>query len=229
MKKINLFRYLWSYLDTLILAEAESEYSQKLQLCYRKGRYMLVSPNAVYSYEDLYFNFSETFARLEAKNWPLKSVLVLGMGLGSVPQLLSQHFGQKNARFTLVEIDPLIIKWAKATTLPRIAATCDVVCADALQFVENCQTKFDLIKFDLIAIDIFIDDKVPQVFESQKFIQKIKSLLQPNGRLLFNRLSDTAAQNTLSQTYFQNVFAPAFPQSQTLNILTNTMLYGINS
>lgn len=224
MKKINLFHYLWSYLDTLILAEAESEYSQKLQLCYRKGRYMLLSPNAVYSYEDLYFNFSETFARLQAENWPLKSVLVLGMGLGSVPQLLSQRFGQKNASFTLVEIDPLIIKWAKATTLPRIAATCELVCADALQFVENCQSKFDL-----VAIDIFIDDKVPQVFESQEFIEKIKSLLQPNGRLLFNRLSDTAAQNTLSQTYFKNIFAPAFPQSQALNILTNTMLYGINS
>jgi spermidine synthase len=223
MKKINLFRYLWSYFDTLILAEAESEYSQKLQLCYRKGRYMLVSPNAVYSYEDLYFNFSETFARLEAQNWPLKSVLVLGMGLGSVPQLLSQNFKQKNARYTLVEIDPLIIKWAKATTLPQIGAACDIVCADALQFVEHCQTKFDL-----IAIDIFIDDKVPQIFESQDFIEKIKSLLLPNGRLLFNRLSDTAAQYSLSQTYFQNVFLPAFPQSQALNILTNTMLYGIN-
>jgi spermidine synthase len=212
----SFFQRLRSYFSILILARQESRYSGRIELWYQKGRYMLVTARAVYSYEDLYTNFRRAFEQLEAQRWQLKQALVLGMGLGSVPQLLERNFGQKDCHYTLVEIDPLIIDWATRTTLPKLKSKYQVVAADAILFVANSSDKYDL-----IVIDIFIDDEVPTNIESRDFLQKIKLLLSPTGRVLCNRLADTEAQKARSQYYFDNVFLQVFPQARIIDVDTN--------
>jgi spermidine synthase len=212
----SFFQYLRSYFSVLVLARGDSQYSGRIELWYQKGRYMLVTAQAVYSYEDLYFNFRRAFEQLNAQKWQLKQALVLGMGLGSVPQLLERNFGIKNCHYTLVEIDPLIIDWATRTTLPKLKSSRQIIEADAVAFINECSTPFDL-----IVIDIFIDDQVPTSIESRDFLEKIKLLLSPTGRVLCNRLADTEMQKAKSLYYFDNVFSQVFPQANIITVNTN--------
>ena len=43
-------------------------------------------------------------------------------------------------------------------------------------------------KFDLICIDLYVGDKYPDKFESEKFITLVKKTLSPKGIAVFNRL-----------------------------------------
>ena len=38
-------------------------------------------------------------------------------------------------------------------------------------------------------MDIFLDDEIPEYFESEDYLLQLKNLLKPNGILLFNKLA----------------------------------------
>src|SRR5690606_13668214 len=143
-----------------------------------KGRLLLTTDEAIYSWDDLYSNFYETFKHLgdsEIKNW--KKVLVLGMGLGSIPFMLAKRFRSK-AEFVLVENDDAIIELAEYYSLPRLENEYEIYADDAYDFMEDCKDKFDL-----ICVDIFVGRTVPEIFQTAEFLQKVKDCLHPGGTL----------------------------------------------
>ncbi|MCP4440820.1 MAG: hypothetical protein GY810_18010, partial [Aureispira sp.] len=172
-----------SHLIELRIEHVDSVYSEKLEIIYKKGRYALCTPNAVYSYDDLYFNFRESFLKLPLDKLPIKSVLVLGVGLGSIPLMLETIF-DKQYEYTLVEIDPKVIELAKKYNLDHLKSPLNIVCSDALEYVTQCTQQFDL-----IAVDLFIDDVVPSAFETIAFLEALKQLIPEKGLLLYNRLT----------------------------------------
>lgn len=76
---------LGSYWFDIQLEETDSDYSGKLEVICRKGRYALCTKNAVYSYDDLYVNFRKSFQQVDLERYKINDVLVLGLGLGSIP------------------------------------------------------------------------------------------------------------------------------------------------
>ncbi len=207
-----------SYLVELPLEQSPSAYSKTLEVSLRNGRYLLSSPQAVYSYEDLYVNFRESFKLLTNELPHVQRVLVLGLGLGSVPQLLEQSFGVQ-ASYTLVELDAAVVRLAEKYTLPRLQSPYTIYNTDAADFVASCKDKFDL-----IAIDLFIDDVVPTAFDTPLFLGRVQRLLAPNGLVLFNRLSYTPALATKSQTYYESVFQSIFSQHGCIWVKGNQLL-----
>lgn len=183
-----------------------------------RGRYQLCTANAIYSFEDLYDNFFEAFRIIDLDKYHIKNVLVLGLGLGSIPTMLEKNF-EKKYHYTTVEIDESVIYLASKYALPKLESKIETICADAFAFVIQCEEQFDL-----VCMDVFLDDIVPEAFEDKVFLEKLKQLIAPNGILLFNRISNHRLDATNAEVFYKEKFKPVFPQGSYLEIKGNWML-----
>lgn len=209
---------LGSYFVDIKLEETLSAYSGNLEVICRNGRYALCTKNAVYSYDDLYVNFRDSFQQIDLDKQDIKSVLVLGLGLGSIPLLLEKKF-KKAYHYTLIEIDQKIVDLAKKYTLDELKSSYSVVCIDALEYVKNCTQTFDL-----VAVDIFIDDQIPSAFESTQFLEDVKKILSPNALLMYNQLTYNDTLLAKTTFFFQHKFKQVFPEAVFLSLTGNKML-----
>lgn len=207
-----------SYLFDIQLDTASTPLNPVLQLSLRKGRFYLTTTNAVYSYGDLYSNFLQTFKKLDFNKVRFNEVLVLGFGMGSVPFMLTHVFGQK-FRCTGVEADEKIIEWATRYLEPNLPVPLHLNHGDAFAFVEKCSHKFDL-----VVVDIFLDDLVPAQFETMDFLNNAKQLLTENGLLLFNRLADSKTALWSTSAFYENTFKAVFPSGTYLKVEENWVL-----
>ena len=78
--------------------------------------------------------------------------------------------------------------------------------------------------YDLICVDVFADDYVPEVFEQVEFLERAKALLRPHGVLLFNRLAANPKDWDASQGFYDEVFKSVFQQAHCLDVGGNFML-----
>lgn len=209
---------LASYFVDIKLEETMSDYSGQLELLYRKGRFALCTKNAVYSYDDLYINFRRSFEQLDLDAHNIKEVLILGLGLGSIPLLLEKKF-KKKYRYTLVEIDQKIVNLANKYTLKELDSFYSVICIDALDYIQSCSKAFDL-----VAIDIFIDDQIPSVFESKQFLENVKKVLLPNALLMYNQLTYNDMLLSKAEHFFETTFKSVFEDATFLSLDGNRML-----
>ncbi|MBK9014961.1 MAG: hypothetical protein IPM82_13275 [Saprospiraceae bacterium] len=207
-----------SYLVDIQLDTASTALNPVLLLSLRNGRFYLTTTNAVYSHGDLYDNFLRTFQKLDFTKNKFNSILVLGFGMGSVPYMLERVFLQK-FHCTGVEADGKIAEWAERYVLPEMTNPVKLHLGDAIDFIEKCGQQFDL-----VVMDVFLDDVVPMQFESLSFLQNLKKCITPVGLLLFNRLSDTPEALASTKSFFDEKFRQIFPEASYLDVEGNWML-----
>ncbi len=212
-----------SYFTEIHVESVTSEYNESLQVLLKNGRYQLCTPNAIYSYADKYTNFREAFEQIDLSVRPIDHVLVLGFGLGSIPYMLEKIF-VKNYTYTGVEIDESVIYLASKYTLDDLDSDIELIHADAYAFVLQSS-----VRYDLICIDIFIDDQIPDVFLTQTFLQDVAENLSDAGFILFNHLAHTEADNLAASKYYHDTFNKIFPKSAVLQVSKNHVLISDNS
>lgn len=211
---------IWlSYLFEIHIESTSSDYNPHLYVSLYKGRFQLSTANAVYSFGDLYTNFSRTFAQWDWEQFPIDDVLLLGLGLGSIPLMLEETYEQA-CHFTAVEIDEEVVDLAYRYVLSELESPVEMITTDAAVAV----AQFPAQSYDLICVDIFDDDKVPAQFETEDFLAQAAQLLRPGGVLLFNRLAATAKDKELSTRFFEEHFQRVFPNSYSLDVGGNFML-----
>ena len=206
-----------SYLTEFHIEDAPSDLNPALHVCLVNGRYQLCTENAIYSYADLYDNFSGAFAALNLKERSIKKVLILGFGMASIPIILEKMGFDYS--YTAVEIDEQVIYLASKYELPYLRSPVQMICADAGRWVEITEEKFDL-----IAVDIFLDDVIPDQFTQASFLENTKKLLNPEGLLLYNRLANTEEDLEKTKTFFEGTFQQIFPKGRHLEVGGNWML-----
>lgn len=207
-----------SYFYEWPIETVSSDKHEMLQVLLIQGQYQLVSPNAIYSYGVLYTNFLQAFKQLDIESFEGKNVLVLGLGLGSIPQMLETRF-LRSFHYTIVEFDEAVIELAHKYVLQHLSSSIEVIHADAFVFIDQ-----HMDQYDMICMDIFFDDLIPSQFEQKDFLLKIKSLLTPKGLFLYNRLALTMKDREKSQAFFDDVFLPVFPKGKKLKVGRNWML-----
>jgi len=112
-----------------------------------------------------------------------KSSLILGLGGGSLARLIRDSWPK--TKITGVDMDEVIVGLGiRHLGLKETGA--NVVIKDASRFVSD-QIKAKE-KYDLIGVDMYVQDSVPQKFRKAKFIKNIKKLLKKGGLVFFNRL-----------------------------------------
>lgn len=204
--KIPFWKKWLSHITPLTLEQASSEQNPELSVMLDRGRVQLLSGDAIYSWDDLYRNFDLAFEDIDPARHSFKNVLLLGLGLGSVPLLLENKY-KVICHYTAVEWDETIADMAWRYTLSRLKSPIQVVHADAEVFVDVCEDSFDL-----IIIDIFEDELTPPQFETKEFLEACDRLLEPGGMLLFNRLyAGSPNVKTSTERFFERTFKKVFP------------------
>lgn len=221
---IGWFKKYWSYISPIHLESIQGLDNQTLSVYLSNGRYQLSTENAIYSYDDLYDNFSLAFEKIDWKQLPERShVLILGLGLGSIPFMLEKKFSKKFS-YTAVEYDESVIFLASKYSIPRLKSAMQIICRDAAEHVSE-----DEDEYDIICIDVFLDDVIPDVISEIKFLESLKSLLSPDGIVIFNRLNRERDEKNLIQEYIDEVFIQVFPEYGSIQVEGNCMLFSDKS
>ena len=207
-----------SFVKNVLLESTFSEYNPLLEVYLSQGRYQLCTSGAVYSYEDKYENFYNVFKKIDWDKLNIEKVLLMGLGLASVPQMLEQKF-HKQFEYHAIEIDPEIIRLANKYILDELNSPLQIFEMDAEIFVDIVDELFDM-----IIIDIFDNNVVPEKFESHDFLSKTANLLAEDGIVLFNRLNidDKSYQETMA--YYEKTFKEIFPMAKSILIKDNIIL-----
>ncbi len=216
--RIPLWKRCLSYLTEVHLESHSTEINPALHLVLVKGRLQLCTDKSIYSFEDQYDNFYQAFEKMQGHGWPYKSVLILGFGLGSIPKMLEHNFNLSLA-YTAVEIDDVIIELVSDYVLPGLLSPVTLINADAFSFVMT-----DEATYDLICIDVFLDDVIPDQFKDTNFLEAVKARLAPHGCVLYNMLGDYEADQVKAKGFNRDVFSTVFPDAALLHTGTNFIL-----
>lgn len=212
------YKKAWSYFSEILLESTSSEINNDLYLVLKKGQYQLCTQNAIYSYGDRYDNFRDTFLRMKMDHPPINDVLILGMGLGSIPYILEKSFN-KEMNFTCVELDEEIIQWAEKYVFDELKSYIEVIHGDAFTFSYTTEQKYDM-----ICIDVFMDDIIPEEYLEHDFIYDLQDLLNEDGVIIFNHLALYDKDVEAATTYYKETFSPCFENPTFLKLKTNMMM-----
>ena len=216
--KMPYWKYLLSYMTDLRIESVHSDFNDNLHLYLSKGRYQLCTDNAIYSFGDLYDNYRDSFSKMQMKNLYNAEILILGFGLGSIPYMLEKKFGLK-ADYTGVEIDPEVIRMTSKYVLPELKSPIEIIESDAMLYLQ-----WNDRSFDLIASDIFVDDKIPDHYLNEDYIHLLKDHLNTDGCVMLNMLYRTVNDKKLADRFYKESFTNIFPDSTFLKIRDNLML-----
>jgi len=207
-----------SYLKEVPIESISSEYNEELNIILKNGRYQLCTPRAIYSYEDKYDNFTEVFKTVNLDATNLTDILLLGFGLGSIPYMLEHKFG-KRFSYTAVEIDEAVIHLASKYVIGELKSDIEIVQADAYNYAFLSSSKYDM-----ICIDVFVDDKIPESFYEEEFLDAIDDILAPKGYVIFNHLALTTEDKKIATEYYEKIFKKIFPKATFLVTGGNMMM-----
>jgi len=161
-----------------ITRKIKSDYNGTVEITWYNGKKHLNTKNANYSYGSLQKILKIGLQKIDLN--PLKNILLLGLGGGSVIKTLRKDFHYQNT-ITALDIDPVIISIAQKEFDIIEDQKLEILCTDAQQFMLKNNKKFDL-----IIIDLFVDTEIPDSFFSESFWTNIIKATGKKGSVLFN-------------------------------------------
>lgn len=132
-----------------------------------------------------------------------RSVLIIGLGGGTIPRALHELVPQ--ARIDVVEIDPAVVKVARRYFDLGDNSELNVIEADGRVQVKKALREQR--SYDLIMLDAFDHEYIPEHLLTREFLQEVKALLAPGGVLAANTFSSSQLYDHESVTY-----ASVFPE-----------------
>ena len=207
--------WLHSFVGTHVLARSRGE-GMPVRVVMRNGRKRLDAPTVNYSFGTLHAIFAAALQRIDVRRRAPRSVLLLGLGGGSVIELLRGRH-RVAAPIVAVEVDPEVVRLA--TEHFGLGRWCDleVIVADALDFVATDQRAFDL-----VVVDVFVDEVVPAPFRETRFLAAARERMTADGMLLYNLITDSAGGRAAVGPLIDALRA-VFPRVQPMPIHSNVV------
>ena len=134
-----------------------------------------------------------------------KRILVTGEGGGTVPTALQEMF--PDAQIDLVEIDQAVDSVARNYFEFKPGPKMKVTISDGRVFVKRVMAQKP--NYDLVLLDAFDADYIPEHMLTREFLQEVKSAMAPGGVIVANTFSNSALYDYESVTY-RAVFGPFF-------------------
>jgi len=126
-----------------------------------------------------------------------RSILVIGLGGGSLPRALLQLL--PDARIDVAEIDPAVISVAQKYFNLPVNPRLHVVAADGRVFVKRALREQR--RYDLIMLDAFDHEYIPEHLLTQEYLSEVRTLLTPDAVLAANTFSSSRLYDHESTTY----------------------------
>lgn len=134
-----------------------------------------------------------------------RTVLIIGLGGGTLPRALQQILPQ--VRIDVVEIDPAVVRVAGRYFDFKANERVRVIEADGRVYVKRAIREDK--RYDLIMLDAFDHEYIPEHLLTQEFLREVKTLLAPGGVLAANTFSSSRLYDHESTTY-ASVFGTYF-------------------
>jgi spermidine synthase len=133
-----------------------------------------------------------------------KRVLAVGLGGGTLPTFLRKHYPEMV--IDTVDIDPDVVDVAKKFFGFREDAAMHAYVEDGRQFIEKCETPYDI-----IFLDAYGSEDIPYHMATKEFLQAVRRAAAPNGVVASNilRAPDNRLHGEMVRT-FQEVFGSVY-------------------
>jgi spermidine synthase len=118
------------------------------------------------------------------------SVLVLGMGGGSIPSYL--HHKNNNIKIDVVEIYKEVIQAAYDYFLFPVHDNITVYAKDALDYINNCTKSYDVIVVD-------VSPKGTKHLQTESFCRSVFDRVNDGGRCIINKISSVNKCNEFKE------------------------------
>ena len=182
--------------------KAKTKYNS-LEVVWQGGRMVLNALHVNYSFGSLHRVFQSAFQQLNPDFDVIRNVLILGFGAGSVAQIL-QHEKHCNCSITGVEIDEKVLELGRRFFQLDRLKNLKLNVTDADDFLSGTDERFDM-----IVVDLFLDDRIPEKFLQLAFLNRLSQHLTSDGVVLFNYLLydfRSRQQKELFVAAFRSVF-----------------------
>jgi spermidine synthase len=126
-----------------------------------------------------------------------QSVLIVGLGGGTLPRVLARML--PDARIDVVEIDPAVIRVAQKYFAFQPQGNEHVIESDGRVYVKRAIREQR--HYDLIMLDAFDHEYIPEHLLTREFLQEVRTLLTPGGVLAANTFSSSKLYDHESVTY----------------------------
>lgn len=136
------------------------------------------------------------FVYREAGGSPIKRVLMIGLGGGSLLRFMQQYYPQ--VAVDTVELDPVVADVARNYFFVREGPLTPIHVADGRSFVETTTARYDL-----VIVDAFnADSDIPRQLTSIEFLRILKKRLAPGGVVVTNFINnEDAVYHSITATY----------------------------
>lgn len=137
-------------------------------------------------------------------------ILILGLGGGTLPLTLRRLY--PDSRIDNVEIDEAVVRTARQYFGYAEDVQMRTHVRDARLFVRAARRRET--RYDLILLDAFNGDYIPEHLMTREFLKEVKDLLAPGGIVVANTFSTSRLYHHESATYaavfgpFLNVIGP---------------------
>ncbi|XP_062353582.1 eEF1A lysine and N-terminal methyltransferase isoform X2 [Cinclus cinclus] len=147
---------------------------------------------------------------------PELAVLVVGLGGGSLPLFVHDYFSQ--ARVAVVEIDPSMLEVATRWFGFSQGDRMQVHISDGLDYVAKLAAEgpaqYDAIMFDVDSKDLTVGMSCPPpAFVEKPFLQKVKTILKPEGVFVLNLVCRDAGLKESVLAALKDVFPLLYARS----------------
>ena len=137
-----------------------------------------------------------TFAGLIANPEPRK-MLMIGLGGGTIATTLMELY--PDLKMDLVEVDEAVVKVAQQFFYFKPDNNVNVVILDGRVFVRRALKSNQ--KYDLIILDAYNGDYIPEHLMTREFLTDVMSLLTPKGIAIANTFASSRLYDHESVTY----------------------------
>jgi spermidine synthase len=126
-----------------------------------------------------------------------RSILIIGLGGGSLPRALLQLL--PGANIDVAEIDPAVVRVAQKFFNLPVSPRLRVIEADGRVFVKRAIREQR--RYDLIMLDAFDHEYIPEHLLTREFLSEVRTLLKPDAALAANTFSSSRLYDHESTTY----------------------------
>jgi len=124
-------------------------------------------------------------------------ILILGLGGGTLVHTYSLLFPE--AEILIVEIDEAVVRVAEQYFDFAVSDRIKVEAVDGRVYVKRAGLRGE--KFDLVILDAFNGEYIPEHLMTREFLEEVKALLPVNGMVVANTFSTSRLYDAESVTY----------------------------
>ncbi|WP_306564047.1 fused MFS/spermidine synthase [Aquabacterium sp.] len=156
--------------------------SQTLSLSFESS--LIQSCMSLADPDELVLDYTRAMMGFLLLNPAPRSVLMIGLGGGALHKYIHKHLPETD--LTTVEINPGVIELRQDFCIPPDDERSRIFCADGAAFLAKPTHQFDV-----ILVDGFTGDGIPDALCSPGFYRRVKAALAPQGVMVANVQADT--------------------------------------